>query len=118
MLRKLYSLQYPHSLRFLSDAKKASLGRIDGVEHVIAVASGKGGVGKSTTAVNLAVALARLDLGHAPLRVGIMDADVYGPSIPRLLNIHEKPAVGKGQASVQIKESRRRRLVNNILRIY
>jgi Mrp family chromosome partitioning ATPase len=112
MLRKLYSLQNPQSVRFLSGAGHASLGRIEGVEHVIAVASGKGGVGKSTTAVNLAVALARLDLGHAPLRVGIMDADVYGPSIPRLLNIHAKPAVGKGQASVSNKESKRRRLEN------
>ncbi len=52
----------------------------DGVKAVIAVASGKGGVGKSTTAVNLAIALARTGL-----KVGLMDADVYGPSVPRLL---------------------------------
>ena len=48
------------------------------VKHIIAVASGKGGVGKSTVAANLAVALAR-----ANQRVGLIDADIYGPSVPR-----------------------------------
>ena len=59
---------------------------IPGVDAVIAVASGKGGVGKSTTAVNLALGLR--DLG---LKVGILDADIYGPSLPKLLAINEKP---------------------------
>ena len=63
-------------------------GRIDvpGVKHIIAVASGKGGVGKSTTAVNLALGLAANGLA-----TGLLDADIYGPSMPRMLGVTEKP---------------------------
>ena len=59
---------------------------IPGVRHIVAIASGKGGVGKSTVAVNVACALTRL--GH---RVGLLDADVYGPSVPLMLGLDERP---------------------------
>jgi len=65
---------------------------IDGVEAVIAVASGKGGVGKSTVAVNLALGLKKLGL-----KVGLLDADIYGPSVPRLLGIHQRPRAEGGK---------------------
>jgi ATP-binding protein involved in chromosome partitioning len=58
------------------------------VKHVVAVASAKGGVGKSSVAVNLALALREKNL-----RVGLLDADVYGPSVPAMLDIHDRPAV-------------------------
>ncbi|MGA9796610.1 MAG: P-loop NTPase, partial [Rhizomicrobium sp.] len=61
---------------------------VEGVSSVIAVASGKGGVGKSTVAVNLAVSLARQ--GH---KVGLLDADIYGPSLPRMIGLSRKPEV-------------------------
>ncbi|MBR0874875.1 Mrp/NBP35 family ATP-binding protein [Bradyrhizobium tropiciagri] len=70
---------------------------IPGVSAVIAVASGKGGVGKSTTALNLALGLR--DLG---LRVGLLDADIYGPSVPRLTGISDKPQLNDDKKMIPI----------------
>jgi len=65
---------------------------LPGIKHIIAVASGKGGVGKSTVSANIALALAAD--GH---RVGMMDADIYGPSQPRMLGIHGQPQTKDGK---------------------
>lgn len=91
-LRRLDVSAASPALRMASPRRSAAAagaldaGLIPGVRHTIAVASGKGGVGKSTVAVNLAVALAA-----DGARVGLLDADVYGPSIPLMTGIDEQP---------------------------
>ncbi len=70
----------------------ATFPNLSKIKHIIAVASGKGGVGKSTTACNLA-----LTLRAQGLKVGILDADIYGPSMPKLLNLKGRPNVISGR---------------------
>ena len=70
---------------------------INGTKHTLLVSSAKGGVGKSTVAVNLAFALQNLGL-----KIGILDADVYGPSLPKLMNIKEKPKSEDGKAIMPV----------------
>jgi ATP-binding protein involved in chromosome partitioning len=78
----------PHAPASQSSGKRG----VPGIASIIAVASGKGGVGKSTTAVNIALGLAALGK-----KVGVLDADIYGPSMPRLLNIHGRPQTVDGK---------------------
>ncbi|MCH8300276.1 MAG: Mrp/NBP35 family ATP-binding protein [Candidatus Marinimicrobia bacterium] len=72
---------------------------IEGVKQTIAVASGKGGVGKSTVASNLAICLSKL--GHS---VGLLDCDVYGPSVPTIMGTNEKPGIGAGRKIIPLEK--------------
>ena len=69
-----------------------------GVQRIIAIGSGKGGVGKSTISTNLAVALAK----HGR-KVGLLDADIYGPSIPRMMGVNKRPASPDGKTIIPLK---------------
>ena len=72
---------------------------INGTKFVVLVSSAKGGVGKSTIAINLAFALQNLGL-----KIGILDADVYGPSLPKLINLNEKPKSEDGKAMIPLEK--------------
>ncbi len=72
--------------------------KVSGVDRILAVGSGKGGVGKSTVASNLAVALARQGR-----RVGLLDADIYGPSQPRMMGVNKRPASPDGKTIIPLK---------------
>jgi ATP-binding protein involved in chromosome partitioning len=83
--------------RHPTPAAQAGPAPVAGVDRIIAVGSGKGGVGKSTVASNLAVALAR-----AGRRVGLLDADIYGPSQPRMMGVSQKPGSPDGKSIIPL----------------
>lgn len=87
-----HSAKAPPDLKPQGKAEPQGPERVPGVQHIIAIASGKGGVGKSTVSANLACALAA-----EGRRVGLLDADVYGPSQPRMLGVSGRPASPDGK---------------------
>ena len=91
-LMTAHSAKAPPDLKPSKPAQPQGPQTVPGIDHIIAVASGKGGVGKSTVAANLAVALAAQGR-----RVGLLDADVYGPSQPRMLGVSGRPASPDGK---------------------
>ncbi|WP_428687815.1 Mrp/NBP35 family ATP-binding protein [Roseibium sp.] len=84
--------QAPRPARPVTEEKAPAKPGVPGIKHIVAVASGKGGVGKSTTTANLALAMAANGL-----KVGVLDADIYGPSVPRLFNVSGRPEPVSGR---------------------
>lgn len=93
-----HSEQAPPDLKPKAKPKPSGPEQVPGVDHIIAVASGKGGVGKSTVSSNLACALAA-----EGRRVGLLDADVYGPSQPRMLGVSGRPASPDGKTILPLR---------------
>ena len=87
----------PPDLKPQRPAEPQGPSKIPGVERIVAIASGKGGVGKSTVSSNLAVALAR-----AGRKVGLLDADIYGPSQPRMMGVNKRPASPDGKTIIPL----------------
>ncbi|MCS1408483.1 MAG: Iron-sulfur cluster carrier protein [Verrucomicrobia subdivision 3 bacterium] len=81
-----------------SRAVGSSPNRVQGIKQVIAVASGKGGVGKSTVSANLACALT-----HLGLKIGLLDCDIYGPSIPLMMGVKERPSLSPNEKLLPLK---------------
>ena len=88
-----------NSLKEKISPKNFTKNPINGTKFTILVSSAKGGVGKSTIAVNLAFALQNIGL-----KIGILDADVYGPSLPKLMNLKEKPKSEDGKALIPLEK--------------
>ena len=88
----------PPPTRLAAHAVQPNLSPLPAIRNIIAIGSGKGGVGKSTTAVNLAIALA-----ETGARVGVLDADIYGPSIPTMLGLNGRPDSPDGKSIVPMR---------------
>ena len=87
----------PSEIESQNQSNGPELQKIDGIRHIVAVSSGKGGVGKSTIAVNLACSLAKLGS-----KTGLLDADIYGPNTPLMMGVSEQnPKVTEGSGSDQ-----------------